>query len=126
MRAHLQGLPVRGNSACATGWTPNATFKGASALERVLPTARRPPLGIGLGEIVQHLLALLTLHVDHAVTLHHHDESLLPTLARQTLLRHDLEAVAGGAEVERVVAMLACRILLRRFLRRPLSPRLGV
>src|SRR6185503_9627540 len=95
------------------------------AFERVLPAARRAALGEGGGEVVEHLVALLALHVHHVVALHHEVEGLVPALARHALLRHDLEAVAGSAEVERVVAMGAGRILLRRLLRRPLAAALS-
>ena len=87
--------------------------------ERILPSSALAPLGKHGREVVQNLFAILALHVRHVVALDHPGQAFIPTLARHALRRHNFEAVAGGAEVEGIVAIGMLGILLGPFLHRP-------
>src|SRR6266508_1432677 len=82
-------------------------------LKRVLPAARRGPRRIGRFQIIEHDLALVAVERRHVVPLGHPVERVVPLPTRLPLLGDELEAVAGRAGIEGLVASGPGRIVLR-------------
>src|SRR5207237_3913647 len=73
---------------------------------------------IGRLQIPEHDGAVLLLERRHVVAADHQVERVFPAGAAQALLRDQLEAVAGGAGVERFVASCTGGEILRAFVAR--------
>src|SRR3954463_12237425 len=92
-----------------------ATFR--SLRKRVLPVAasRRRARRIGRLEIAEQHRAVLLVQRRHVVLADHQVDGVLPPRARQTLLRYQLEAMAGRAGVKGLIAAGSGDELLRAF-----------
>src|SRR3954452_19433319 len=101
---------IQGRTAVSGSVSP---FHGCrSPLEGILPSAR------GAGgerrlEVVEQHFAVAVARSRHRVALRHPVEGVVPALAGLGLLRDDLEPMAGGAGIERLLAPLGRRIVLR-------------
>src|SRR3954454_25101094 len=88
-----------------------------SPLEGILPSAR------GTGgerrlEVVEQHFAVAVARSRHCVPLRHPVEGVVPALAGLALLRDDLEPMARGAGIERLLAPVGRRIVLRALVAR--------
>src|SRR3954451_19828788 len=93
-------------------------FRGCrSPLERILPSARGAGGGRRL-EVVEQHLAVVVARSRHRVPLRHPVERIVPALAGLALLRDDLEPMARGAGIERLLAPIGRRIVLRALVAR--------
>ena len=68
------------------------------------PSAAGPKLR---GQVVEEARPLLALELRHAVALAHPGQRLVPALAAHRLVAHQPRGVAGGAEIEHLVAVRA-------------------
>src|ERR1051326_3601281 len=95
--------PRAGRFRGLEGWGGGHRRRPLFHWKRVLPPPRIGALGEGFLQVVEDLLAVLALYVRHVMALDHPGEALVPAVARHSLGGDQLEAVAGGAEVEGIV-----------------------